>query len=152
LYCFGYGLSYTTFKYEDLKIDSVTTASGNVNVSCRITNTGNMAGDEVVQMYLNDVISSTTTYEKNLRGFERVPLKPGESATVVFPIVRDDLILINVKGDKVVEPGEFRVMIGSSYEDIRLTGSFFVVDKKLKPIQKFQKNTRQSQMMRDTDQ
>ena len=126
LYCFGYGLSYTTFAYDSLSIDSVQTQTGNVTVKCRVTNTGRVAGDEVVQLYLNDVISSTTTYEKKLRGFERISLKPGESRTVSFPIVPDDLILINVWGERVVEPGEFKVMVGSSYDDIRLTGKFYV--------------------------
>lgn len=126
LYCFGHGLSYTTFAYDSLSIDSVQTQTGNVTVRCRVTNTGRVAGDEVVQLYLNDVISSTTTYEKKLRGFERISLKPGESRTVSFPIVPDDLILINVRGERVVEPGEFKVMVGSSYDDIRLTGKFYV--------------------------
>lgn len=125
LYCFGHGLSYTTFKYSDIKIDSVYTNSGLVNVSCRLTNTGNVEGDEVVQLYLKDVISSTTTYEKKLRGFERVHLKPGESKIILFKIVPDDLILINAKKEKVIEPGEFKVMIGSSYNDIRLEDSFY---------------------------
>lgn len=125
LYCFGHGLSYTQFKYEDLSIDSVYTQSGNVQVSCKVTNSGNREGDEVVQLYVNDVISSTTTYEKNLRGFERIHLKPGESRTVHFSLVPDDLILINARHERVVEPGEFKVMVGSSYEDIRLSGSFY---------------------------
>lgn len=126
LYCFGHGLSYTSFVYSDLKIDSVYTDSGFVNVSCCVTNTGKVAGDEVVQLYLKDVISSTTTYEQKLRGFERVHLNPGESKTVSFKIIPDDLILINAKKEKVVEPGEFRVMVGSSYDDIRLKTSFYV--------------------------
>lgn len=125
LYCFGHGLSYTTFKYDDLKIDSVFTQTAHVEVACRVTNTGKVAGDEVVQLYLNDVISSTTTYEKVLRGFERIHLKPGESKEVKFTIVPDDLILINTEKQRVVEPGEFKVMIGSSYDDIRLNDSFF---------------------------
>lgn len=126
LYCFGYGLSYTNFDYDSLKIDSVQSRAGYVNISCRVTNTGKVAGDEVVQLYINDVISSTTTYEKNLRGFERVHLNPGESKIVNFSIVPDDLILINLQGEKVVEPGEFVVMVGSSIENIYLEDSFFV--------------------------
>lgn len=94
-------------------------------MTCRVTNTGSVAGDEVVQLYVNDVVSSTTTYEKNLRGFERIHLQPGESREVSFSIVPDDLILINEKKERVVEPGEFRVMVGSSYDDIRLKDSFF---------------------------
>ena len=125
LYCFGYGLSYTNFKYEDLTIDSLYTNTANVEISCKITNTGEVAGDEVVQLYVNDVVSSTTTYEKNLRGFERIHLEPGESKIVRFKIVPDDLILVNREKKRVVEPGEFRVMLGSSYEDIRLSDSFY---------------------------
>lgn len=125
LYCFGHGLSYTQFKYDNLVIDSIHTHTGNVTVSCTVTNVGSREGDEVVQLYVNDVISSTTTYEKNLRGFERVHLKPNESCTVSFPIVPDDLILINAKHERVVEPGEFKVMVGSSYSDIRLSDSFY---------------------------
>lgn len=128
LYCFGHGLSYTDFEYDNMQIDSIYTTTGKVNVSCRITNTGKVAGDEVVQLYINDVFSSTTAYEKSLRGFERIHLEPGESRTVTFPIVPDDLILINAKGEKVVEPGEFSVMIGKSIEDIQLIDSFFVTD------------------------
>ena len=126
LYCFGYGLSYTSFRYSNLQIDSIHTSTGKVNVSCDITNTGKCEGDEVVQLYINDVVSSTTTYEKNLRGFERVHLTPGETKTLHFPIVPDDLMVVNVKGERVVEPGEFKVMVGASYENIKLKGSFFV--------------------------
>ena len=125
LYCFGHGLSYTTFRYDNLKIDSIHSQTAHVKVTCRVTNTGSVAGDEVVQLYVNDVVSSTTTYEKNLRGFERIHLQPGESREVSFSIVPDDLILINEKKERVVEPGEFRVMVGSSYDDIRLKDSFF---------------------------
>lgn len=125
LYCFGHGLSYTTFAYDDLKISNVFTQTAEVEVFCTVTNTGKVAGDEVVQLYVNDVVSSTTTYEKSLRGFERVHLKPGESKVVKFKIKPDDLILINAAKQRVVEPGEFKVMVGSSYEDIRLSGSFF---------------------------
>ena len=126
LYCFGHGLSYTTFAYSHLKIDSVQTSTGHVTVSFDVTNTGKVAGDEVPQLYITDVISSTTTYEQNLRGFTRLHLNPGETQTVTFPIRPDDLIMINANGDRVVEPGEFKVRIGSSYSDIRLTDSFFV--------------------------
>ena len=141
LYCFGHGLSYTTFRYDDLKIDSIHTQTAHVKVSCRVTNTGSVAGDEVVQLYVNDVVSSTTTYEKNLRGFERIHLLPGESKEITFNIVPDDLILINEQKERVVEPGEFKVMVGSSYEDIRLADSFYyrsdiATDGDLQPIEK----------------
>ncbi len=150
LYCFGYGLSYTAFKYGNLKIDSVTTSTGNIKVACDITNTGEMAGDEVVQLYINDVISSTTTYEKNLRGFERIHLKPGQTKTITFTIVPDDLILINANGEKVVEPGEFKIMIGASYEDIRLSQSFYLKNNGKTSIQKQTKKD-DAKMMNDTD-
>ena len=151
LYCFGHGLSYTSFKYSDLKIDSVYTNSGKVTVSCRIQNSGKVSGDEVVQLYIQDVVSSTTTYEKNLRGVERINLKPGESKVVSFDIIPDDLILINSQKEKVIEPGEFKVMIGSSYNDIRLESSFFVnMEKKI--LQSSEKETKENlQMMVDPD-
>jgi len=126
LYCFGFGLSYTKFAYDSITVDSIKTKTGNVAVGCKITNTGNVAGDEVIQLYINDVVSSTTTYEKQLRGFERIHLQPGESKWVQFKIVPDDLVLINADNKIVVEPGEFKLMIGASYDDIRLQKSFFV--------------------------
>lgn len=135
LYCFGHGLSYTDFQYDSMHIDSVQTNTGRVRVSCRVTNVGTMPGDEVIQLYINDVISSTTTYEKNLRGFERIHLFPGESRTVTFTITPDDLVLINAQNERVIEPGEFKVMLGSSYDDIRLSDSFFVGGKKPMPLQ-----------------
>lgn len=148
LYCFGHGLSYTQFKYENLHIDSIHTHTGHVQVSCKITNTGRYEGDEVIQLYVNDVISSTTTYEKNLRGFERIHLKPGESRTVHFSLVPDDLILINANYERVVEPGEFKVMIGSSYEDIRLTGSFYYRTIQTNPTHRTNKKEK---IMNDTE-
>lgn len=148
LYCFGHGLSYTQFKYENLHIDSIHTHTGHVQVSCKITNTGRYEGDEVIQLYVNDVISSTTTYEKNLRGFERIHLKPGESRTVHFSLVPDDLILINANHERVVEPGEFKVMIGSSYEDIRLTGSFYYRSTQTNPTHRTNKKEK---IMNDTE-
>ncbi len=127
LYHFGYGLSYTTFKYSNLKLSTKSISpDGSLTVSCDITNTGKMAGDEVVQLYTRDVLSSVTTYEKNLRGFERIHLQPGETKTVSFKIVPDHLQLLNIDNKWVVEPGDFRVMIGASSEDIRLQDVFTV--------------------------
>ena len=150
LYCFGHGLSYTSFKYDSISIDSIYTNTGNVSVACRVTNIGNVPGYEIVQLYVNDVLSSTTTYEKILRGFERVHLMPGESKVVTFRIVPDDLILINTMHERVVEPGEFKVMIGASYEDIRLTDSFYVrsTPKGIDPIEK---GRRRAKMINDAD-
>ena len=127
LYAFGHGLSYTDFRYSDLEItQSARGVNGNVEVSCIVTNPGDVTGDEVVQLYLRDVVSSVTTYVKVLRGFERVTLRPGESARVSFSLTPRDLGLWNKEGHFVVEPGEFKVMVGSSSEDIRLEDSFRV--------------------------
>src|SRR2546421_8259934 len=144
LYFFGYGLSYTTFAYSNLKISPQTSSmvsSANVNrrggnptvreglnpniaVTFNVTNTGTREGDEVVQLYTHELVTSVTTYERNLRGFERIHLSPGETKTVSFPLSRDDLALWNRQIHFVVEPGKFKVMIGSGSEDIRLTGQF----------------------------
>lgn len=127
LYPFGYGLSYTTFAYSDLRIDNpVTGVQGSVGLSCRVKNTGGVAGDEVVQLYLRDEVSSVTTYVKVLRGFERIHLEPGEEKEVRFTLTPQDLGLWNRDNRFVVEPGTFTVMVGSSSEDIRLKGQFEV--------------------------
>ena len=131
-----------------MHIDSIHTHTGHVQVSCKITNTGRYEGDEVIQLYVNDAISSTTPYEKNLRGFERIHLKPGESRTVHFSLVPDDLILINANNERVVEPGEIMVMIGSSYEDIRLTGSFYYRSTQTNPTHRTNKKEK---IMNDTE-
>jgi len=129
LYPFGFGLSYTTFKYDHLKIkNQMNSLGGEVLVSVDITNTGKIAGDEVVQLYIRDVLSSVTTYEKNLRGFQRVALQPNEVKTVSFTIIPDDVMLWNTKMEHVVEPGDFKVMVGSSSEDIRQTGIFNILN------------------------
>lgn len=128
LYYFGHGLSYTNFEYRNLQISPLKqTARGNVLVSLEVRNTGARAGDEVVQLYTRDVVSSVTTYEKNLRGFERVQLKPGETKTVNFTLTPEDLALWDRNMHFVVEPGTFKVMVGSASEDIRLTGEFEIV-------------------------
>jgi beta-glucosidase len=127
LYYFGFGLSYTTFAYSNLRISPARqTTHDNVAVRLDVKNTGAREGDEVVQLYTRDLVSSVTTYEKNLRGFERVHLKPGESVKVAFALTPDDLALWDRAMHFVVEPGAFRVMIGSSSEDIRLTGEFSI--------------------------
>lgn len=129
LYSFGFGLSYTTFKYSDLTISPKNiTDKDSVAVSCKVTNTGWREGDEIVQLYTRDLLSSVTTYEKNLRGFERIHLNPGETKTVRFTIIPEYLELFNADNKWVVEPGDFKVMIGASSEDIRLEGQFTVVD------------------------
>ena len=130
LYYFGHGLSYTTFAYSNLKISPTRQDSrGNVIVTADVTNTGSREGDEVVQLYTRDIVSSVTTYEKNLRGFERIHLKPGETKTVTFTLKPEDLALWDRQMHFVVEPGKFKVMIGSGSEDIRLTGEFEISSK-----------------------
>ena len=125
LYYFGHGLSYTTFSYSDLKISPAKpTIDQNVTVSVNVQNSGVRAGDEVVQLYTRDMVSSVTTYEKNLRGFERISLEPGEKKTVAFTLTPADLSLWDRSMHFVEEPGVFKVMVGSSSEDIRLTGEF----------------------------
>ena len=83
-------------------------------------------GDEVVQLYTHELVTSVTTYEKNLRGFERIHLEPGETKTVSFTLTPDDLLIWNQEMKFVLEPGKFKVMVGSGSEDIRLTGEFEV--------------------------
>ena len=129
LYPFGYGLSYTTFEYSDLDITPrVITPNESATVRLKVTNTGKRAGDEVVQLYIRDVLSSITTYEKNLAGFERIHLKPGESKEIVFTLDRKHLELLNADMKWTVEPGEFAIMAGASSEDIRLNGILTVED------------------------
>ena len=129
LYPFGYGLSYTTFEYSDLEITpKVITPNQKAIIRLKVTNTGKRAGDEVVQLYTRDILSSVTTYEKNLAGFERIHLKPGESKEIVFTLDRKHLELLNADMKWTVEPGEFAIMAGASSEDIRLNGILTVED------------------------
>ena len=129
LYPFGYGLSYTTFEYSDLEITpKVITPNQKATVRLKVTNTGKRAGDEVVQLYTRDILSSVTTYEKNLAGFERIHLKPGESKEIVFTLDRKHLELLNADMKWTVEPGEFAIMAGASSEDIRLNSILTVED------------------------
>ena len=128
LYYFGHGLSYTTFVYSNLEITPLAqNPRGNVTISFAVRNTGTREGDEVVQLYIRDVLSSVTTYEKSLRGFERVHLKPGEVKSANFVLRSDDLALWDRNMRFVVEPGKFRVMVGSGSEDIRLNSEFEII-------------------------
>lgn len=128
LYPFGYGLSYTTFEYSDLKITpSKAGLLSEVEVSFKVKNTGNLAGDEVVQLYLNDELSSVTTYTQVLRGFDRIHLASGETKEVTLTLTPQDLGLWNRHNEFVVEPGFFEVKIGASSEDIQLTDRFEII-------------------------
>jgi beta-glucosidase len=129
LWEFGCGLSYTKFEYSNLRIEEPKIhPDGEVHVSADVRNTGERGGAEVAQLYIRDVISSVTTPVKQLKGFAKVALDPGEKKTVRFKLGPEDLSLLNRQMVRVVEPGEFKVMIGHSSEDIRLTGSFEVVE------------------------
>lgn len=129
LYPFGYGLSYTTFEYSDLDITPrVITPNESATVRLKVTNTSKRAGDEVVQLYIRDVLSSITTYEKNLAGFQRIHLEPGEAQELSFTIDRKHLELLDADMKWVVEPGDFVLMAGASSEDIRLNGTLTVED------------------------
>ncbi|MDB5014586.1 MAG: glycosyl hydrolase family 3, partial [Daejeonella sp.] len=121
LYPFGYGLSYTTFKYANLVVSpKIQNSQGTIEVAVDVTNTGTIKGDEIVQLYLSDLVSSVTTYESVLRGFERTSLLPGETKTIKFTLHPDDLALLDKNMNWTVEPGMFEIKIGSSSEDIRL--------------------------------
>jgi beta-glucosidase-like glycosyl hydrolase len=127
LYCFGHGLSYTTFEYSDLRITPKQTGlGGKIHVHVTVTNTGKRAGTDVVQLYLNDPISTVSTAVKELRGFEKIWLKPGEATDVNFELGPRDLSLINRHLERVVEPGEFKVLVGHSSDEIVLQGSFHI--------------------------
>ena len=129
LFPFGHGLSYTTFKYGELKLSADTMkADGKITVSADITNTGGRAGDEVVQLYVHQEKGAVKLPVKMLRGFQRVSLKPGETKTVAFPLPAEKLAYWDEKTHAfLVEPGIFDVMIGASSSDIRLTGRVEVV-------------------------
>ena len=129
LYVFGHGLSYTTFDYANLKIENPKVGpAGDVHLSADVTNSGGVAGTETVQLYIRDVVSTVTTPVKQLRGFAKVTLKPGEKQTVRFTLTPEDLSLLDRHLQRVVEPGTFKVMIGRSSQDIPLTGEFEVTE------------------------
>jgi beta-glucosidase len=115
LWPFGFGLSYTTFTVTNVTASPATIGpAGRAEVTAEITNTGGVKGDEVVQLYVHDVVSSVTRPTKELRGFERVTLNPGEKKTVTFTLGPDELSLINRDMKRVVEPGKFEIMVGTS--------------------------------------
>ena len=130
LYPFGYGLSYTDFEYSDLAFSSDSIKPDeSVTVSVNVRNTGKRRGDEVVQLYVCDDLSSVITYDKVLRGFERITLEPGESKRVEFRLEPRSLALIDRDNKLTVEPGTFTVMAGSSSADVRATGKLTVTAK-----------------------
>jgi beta-glucosidase len=127
LFEFGYGLSYTTFEFSNLEIkpDKIP-LQGETTIRLEVENAGDRAGDEVVQLYINDIVASVTRPVKELKGFERVYLQPGEQRTVEFRLPMESLAFYDKKMECNVEPGIFKVMVGRSSEDILLEGEFEV--------------------------
>ena len=127
LWEFGYGLSYTGYEYSDFKItpENINTTD-KVRVSVTVKNTGKMAGDEVVQLYIRDLITSVYRPVIELKGFKKISLDPGQSKLVEFDLTSEELSMLDRNLVRVVEPGTFKVMVGSSSKDIRLEGEFEV--------------------------
>ena len=123
LYPFGYGLSYTTFAYDKLAVEVTKKADAFATVSVDVTNTGAMDGDEVVQVYIRDLVASTARPRKQLCAFRRVHVKAGETVTVTLPLQRSAFEVVNPAMERVVEPGEFEIQVGASSEDIRLASN-----------------------------
>ena len=120
LYPFGYGLSYTTFAYSDMQLsaDSMNKQNGELTASITVTNTGNYDADEIVQLYIRDIVGSITRPVKELKGFQRIHLKKGESKKVSFKITPELLKFYDYDLKYVCEPGDFNVMIGSNSQDV----------------------------------
>lgn len=121
LYPFGYGLSYTTFEYSDLTVTGL-------DATFKVTNTGNHKGDEVVQLYLHQDLSTVVQPERQLKAFERITLEPGETRTVTLHLDYDDLAIVDADMQWTVEPGTYHLLIGSSSKDIRLMGRITIPD------------------------
>jgi len=120
LYPFGYGLSYTTFSYGDIKLSAPSFKAGeSITAQVRVTNTGKYEGKEVVQLYTRDMVGSITRPVKELKGFQKISLKPGESKEVTFTLSADDLKFFNADLQYVAEPGDFKLFIGSNSRDVK---------------------------------
>jgi beta-glucosidase len=127
LFPFGFGLSYTTFEYSDLAIEPAEIGpTSTATVKCVVTNTGGRGGDEVVQLYIRDVLASVARPVMQLEGFRRVHLEPGERTTVTFQLGPAELQMLDGGMKWVVEPGAFRIMVGASSKEIRLRGQLSV--------------------------
>ena len=121
LYPFGFGLSYTTFEYSDLTIEGL-------DATFKVTNTGKCKGDEVVQLYLNQGLSSVVQPERQLKAFKRITLEPGETRTVTLHLDYDDLAIVDANMKWTVEPGSYQILIGPSSDDTRLKGNITIPD------------------------
>jgi beta-glucosidase len=121
LYPFGYGLSYTTFAYSDLNVE--VKGNNKVEVSVNVTNTGEVAGEEVVQLYINDEVASVVRPIKELKGFEKISLEPNEYKQIKFTIGEKELGFYNGEGKFLIEQGAFKVFVGTNSEEL-LEGEF----------------------------
>lgn len=127
-YCFGHGLSYTTFQYEGLELSSKGFwPDEKIQISFTVTNTGDRAGDEVVQLYLSDRFASRTRPVKELAGFRRINLLPGEKKRICFELEPSQTAFLDQDMRWKIEKGMFDLMVGSSSEDIRLKGEFEIL-------------------------
>ncbi|MCE4566449.1 glycoside hydrolase family 3 C-terminal domain-containing protein [Maribellus sp. CM-23] len=127
LFPFGFGLSYTEFQYSDLRFDKQQIGQNeSTTIRVNVTNTGNYDGDEVVQLYIRDLFASVVRPLMELKGFERIHLKKGETREVSFSVTPETLKMLNEEMQWVVEPGDFRIMVGASSNDIRLRGILHV--------------------------
>ena len=123
LFPFGYGLSYADFEYRDIRVNASEVGLGEtVTVSAELTNTGAVAAAEIVQLYVRDLVGSVTRPVRELKGFERVLLEPGETVTVAFQLNSDDLAFYDRDMNLSVEPGEFHAWIGGNSETEMRTG------------------------------
>jgi beta-glucosidase len=135
LFPFGHGLSYTTFAYDDLTVcPQSVDPTGEVTLSCRVTNTGAVAGDEVVQVYLRDEVATVTRPVKALAAFQRVTLQPGEVKRLSIRMPVEQCAFYNRQLQQVVEPGSMKVFVGSSFTDIRLEGQFTIAGEVAVPV------------------
>ncbi|MEN9569215.1 MAG: hypothetical protein RL172_446, partial [Bacteroidota bacterium] len=124
---FGYGLSYTQFSYQQMRLSKTVMApTDSTVVTCQVTNTGNMAGDEVVQLYIRDILASVARPVLELKDFKRIHLLPGQTTQVSFTISPAMLTMLNQQLLPVIEPGDFRIMIGSSSRDLQLKGTLTI--------------------------
>ena len=127
LFPFGFGLSFTTFEYSNLRIEpAAIDATGTAMVRCTVRNTGSRAGDEVVQLYVRDLLASVARPILELKGFQRLSLDRGAANEVSFRLGPEELRMLNRERKWVVEPGAFRIMVGASSKDIRLRGELIV--------------------------
>jgi beta-glucosidase len=128
LFPFGHGLSYTTFEFDNLRIDQAEVGvGGKVAISVDVTNTGDRAGDEVVQLYVRQRGTTVPRPIKELKGFKRITLQLGERRTVIFALYTNQLGLVNGEMAFVIQPGAVEVMVGNSSQHLPLTGTFEIV-------------------------